>query len=107
AVVLTVIFGGWFAWRQWTIHSLLSDATAKLDYARGTYKTALSSQRRADNDPYAAQMSASAQGENARIFRNAVNAATDPLRRVLDISPQNSRARLLLAESYMELWRLA
>ncbi|MCU1286511.1 MAG: serine/threonine protein kinase [Acidobacteriales bacterium] len=107
AVVLAVIFGGWFAWRQWTIHSLLSDATAKLDYARGSYKTALSSQRRPDNDPYAAQLSASAQGENARIFRNAVNAATDPLRRVLDISPQNSRARLLLAESYMELWRLA
>jgi formylglycine-generating enzyme required for sulfatase activity len=107
AVVIAVLFGGWFAWRQWTIHSLLADATAKLNTARSGYKNALAIQRRPENDPYAAQMVASSQGESARVFRAGINGAAEPLRHVLDIAPQNSRARLLLAESYMELWRLA
>ncbi len=109
AVVLALFFGGWFAYRQWTIRSLLHDASAQLNAARAELKSSMIGIGAGlqAGDPYAQQMQASVRSERFRIFRNQVNAATDPLRRVLDMDPQNARARLLLAESYMELWRRA
>src|SRR5437764_1437077 len=107
AAVLVLIFGGWFSWNAWNIHSLNSEANTKLNAARAQYKGGATWQTPANNDAYAAQMANSAAAESARTFRLGINAATEPLRHVLDIDPKNSRARLLLAESYMELWRLA
>ena len=107
AVVLVLFFGGWFAYRQWTIRTLLTQANDQLNAARAELKSSVIGLGAAPDDPYALQTRASARGERFRIFRTQVNAATEPLRRVLDMDPQNRRARLLLAEGYMELWRRA
>ena len=109
AAVLVLIIGGWWAWNAWTIHSLNNQANDRLNAARNQYNAAGVWRPVAanNNDAYAAQMASSAAAESARAFRAGINNAMEPLRHVLDIDPKNSRARLLLAESYMEQWRLA
>ncbi len=108
AAVLVLIIGGWFVWNAWTIHRLNTQANDKLNEARAQYKSAKVWQATpSNNDAYAAQMASSAAAESARVFRAGIDSATDPLRRVLDIDPKNSRAHMLMAEASMELWRLA
>jgi formylglycine-generating enzyme required for sulfatase activity len=61
----------------------------------------------ADSDPYKQQALAQARFEMVKTQRANLAGAINELLKVLDVSPGNSRAHLLLAESYMELWRLA
>lgn len=108
AIVLFILVGGYYGWKTWTIQSALSDASKKLNDARATYQSAISSMPKVeDTEPYAGQAQANALGEKNRVFRNGIVAAQEPLRRVLDLDSGNGRGRLLMAESYMEMWRMA
>jgi serine/threonine protein kinase/formylglycine-generating enzyme required for sulfatase activity len=107
AAAVAIVFGAWFGYREWTIRGLLRDAGERLNTARASFQQLNAAPIVTDADPFAAQTAASAIGERNRVFRAGVNGAVEPLRRVLDIAPDNSRARLLLAEANMELWRRA
>jgi len=107
AVVVLVILGGWFAWRTWTIQSLLTDAGSKLETGRTEYSYSGKSADNAGGDPYASQTSRAEIAQKASIFRGQIEDAQKSLIRALDIAPSHRRTRLLLAESYMDLWRLA
>lgn len=107
AAVVALVVGGWFAWRVWTVRSLVNEAHTRLERARTDYKISVAAFKPDDSDPYAAQSRTSILGEKNRVFRASINGAIEPLRKAIDIAPNNRRARLLMAEAYMELWRLA
>jgi formylglycine-generating enzyme required for sulfatase activity len=107
AAVLVLLLTIWFGWRAWTIHSLFNQAQAHLEAIWTAKQDPRLTMAVSDDDPYRATMQADARRQRATVVRAAANAALDPLRRILEISPGNARARLMMAEAYMEMWRLA
>lgn len=106
--ILLVVFLCWAGWRQYNVYRLLSKAEAQVAAGRKVflaYKSSLNKQQA--SDPYQVSLQASAQGELFSLFRTKLNSGIDSARKALDLSPENKRARQFLAESYMELWRLA
>ena len=108
AVVLAVAFGAWFAYRQATISRLIKQASQKAADGKRAYQGAQSATSKvASDDPYHAQMVASLQSGPAHEYRAALNQSNSSLLEILDIDSKNGRARQMLADNSMELWRLA
>jgi serine/threonine protein kinase/formylglycine-generating enzyme required for sulfatase activity len=107
AVVLLLVFGGWFGWRAWRLHRLIDEGRNRLDSARNEFKYNSPPVALSMNDAYAGQMSRMIWAQKAAPYRNRIQEAMEPLRAAIDLSPNNAQARTLLAEANMELWRLA
>ncbi len=107
AVVLLIVFGAWFGWRAWRLNDLLGEGENLLKIARNEYNASSASVKVSAADPYAAQMQHSLRSQRAGNFRKGIQQALEPLRRAIDLSPENFRARSLMAEANMDLWRLA
>ena len=106
--VLAVISGIWLGYRQYQVNKLLSAAQVQAQQGSKEYNSYKSSLAKLQSDdPYQASLRNVALGELANQYRENLNKAIDGARRALDIAPSNARARNFLAESYMELWRLA
>ncbi|HEV2113760.1 MAG TPA: serine/threonine-protein kinase, partial [Terriglobales bacterium] len=106
--IFLVVFLCWAGYRQYNVYKLLSKAETQAAAGRKVYlayKSTLNKQQA--SDPYQVSLQASAQGELFSLFRSRLNAGIDSARKALDLSPDNKRARQFLAESYMDLWRLA
>ena len=104
--IFAVIFGAWFAYKQITVYGLLTRASREATIGKDRYE-ASKARRSTTTDPNQLQLQASAQAELASIYREHLNSGIDLARKALDISPGNSRAHAFVAESYMQLWRLA
>jgi serine/threonine-protein kinase len=104
AAVLALGLVTWFVVHRLSIRSHIKSAQVYLNNARTPGANPV---KVADSDPYKQQALAQARFETVKGQRANLAAAINELLNVLDVSPGNSRARLLLAESYMELWRLA
>ena len=104
AAVLALGLVTWFVVHTLNVRSHIKAAQVYLNNARnpGVHPAKI-----ADNDPYKQQAIAQAHFETTKVQRANLSGAIDELLKALDASPGNKRARLLLAESYMELWRLA
>jgi serine/threonine protein kinase/formylglycine-generating enzyme required for sulfatase activity len=107
AAVLLIVFSAWFGWHEWTKRQLINQGSKSFDEARNEYKYKSPPIPVSPNDPYAAQMSRTIWAQNAGAYRNRIQQAMEPLRKALDLSPNDSQARTLMAETNMELWRLA
>ena len=109
AAVFAIVMVTWLGWRTWRVRSLRNEALTHLTAARDAMKrgSERSKEILASGDRYAAQSATSFAEQRNRAIRKDINDAIDPLRRALELDPNNSYAKLLLAESYMELWRLA
>ena len=107
AAVVVVLLGGYYGWRTYRIHNLIQEAAAKTSEARLLKSNLAPAPKSDDHDSYQAMLTASAQGEKYRVMRADYNSAIESLRKVLDLSTSNSRSKLLVAENYMELWRMA
>jgi eukaryotic-like serine/threonine-protein kinase len=109
AAVIALVTFTWLGWRTYRVRSLTNEAVAHLTTARDNMKRGAERSRAilTSGDPYAAQSATSFAEQRNRAIRKSINDAIDPLRRALELDANNSRVKLLLAESYMELWRLA
>jgi eukaryotic-like serine/threonine-protein kinase len=105
AAVLLLVLGGWWGVTAWRTHSHLKKAEYWLQQARDA--KAVAPVKVGPNDPYREQMEALARGDLARAKRADIQKAMDELILVLDAAPKNSAARRLMADGYMEQWRLA
>ncbi len=107
AMVLLVVFGGWLGWHEWQMYHLLAEGQNRLNAAREQYKYKAPPVQLGSSEPYAGQMNRSMWEQRAILFRAALQSAMDPVRKAIDLSPNNGQARLLMAEGNMDLWRLA
>lgn len=104
--IFAVLFAAWFTYKQITVHGLLTRATREAAIGKDRYE-ASKTHKVTTTDTNQLQLQASTQAELASIYREHLNAGIDLARKALDISPGNTRAHTFLAESYMQLWRLA
>jgi eukaryotic-like serine/threonine-protein kinase len=104
AAVLAIGLVVWFGVHFWNVRSHIKSAEAALRLARNPL---VSAAKIADSDPYRQASLAQAHLVTAKQQRANIAVAINELLKALDSSPGNKRARLLMAESYMELWRLA
>jgi serine/threonine protein kinase len=104
AAVLAIGFVVWFGAHYWNVRTHIKNAESSLKAARNPQTSPL---KVADNDPYKQESLAQARVVTAKQQRANVTLAINELLKALDASPGNKRARLLMAESYMEMWRLA
>ena len=108
AAVLALAFGSWFVYHEANIRRLLNQAEQKASAGKSNFEKSRSATNKVRNDdPYRGQMVASLQSGMDREYRAALNQSNNLLLEVLDITPKNSRARQMLAENFMNLWRLA
>lgn len=106
--VLALAAGSWFAYREYTIRRLITQAEQTASEGKRTFEQLRGAITKVSNDdPYRAQMVASLQSGPDREYRGALNRSNNLLQEVLDISPKDRHARQLLAANYMALWRLA
>jgi len=107
-VVLALAGGSWLAYRQATISRLMNQAAQRAADGKRAYEgSRTATSKVASDDPYRAQMVASLQSGPAHEYRNALNQSNASLQEILDIDPKNHGARQMLADNYMELWRVA
>jgi len=104
AAVLALGLVTWFVVHALNVRSHIKSAQVYLNYARNPSVVPANI---ADNDPYKQQALSQARFETTKLQRANLSGSINELLNALDASPGNQRARLLLAESYMELWRLA
>jgi eukaryotic-like serine/threonine-protein kinase len=104
AAVLAIALAAWWGVHLWNVRSHIKSAEVALTVARNpaAYPVKI-----AESDPYKQQAIAQARFETAKVQRASITTAINELLKALDASPGNKHARLLMAESYMELWRLA
>ncbi|HVP44566.1 MAG TPA: bifunctional serine/threonine-protein kinase/formylglycine-generating enzyme family protein [Terriglobales bacterium] len=108
AAVFALALGSWFTYREVNIRRLLNQAEQKVSAGKRAFEQSKGATGKVrSDDPYRAQMVASLQRGSDREYRAALNQGNNLLLEVLDIAPKNNRARQLLADNYMELWRLA
>jgi serine/threonine protein kinase/formylglycine-generating enzyme required for sulfatase activity len=108
AALLALIFGGWFIYWQITAYKLLTHAESEVALGKNYYVAYQSGKLKVnEDDPMQATILATAGGDYADFYRDKLNSGIDSAREVLEIFPRHERARRFLAESYMELWRLA
>jgi serine/threonine protein kinase/formylglycine-generating enzyme required for sulfatase activity len=106
AAVALVFFSVWFGWREVQVRRSTADALSHLAAARDAIRI----QSRAvttNADAYGYQSNTASRSRQYAAARADLNAAIASLLRALDRKPGHARLRLLLAESHMELWRLA
>jgi len=107
-LAMLVIGAGWFGYRQYRVGRILSAAELQAHEGKKqfeSYKSTL--QNLHTDDPYQLSLQTVARTEVANQYRERLNQGIDGARAALDLSPDSTRARSFLAESYMELWRLA
>ena len=104
AAVLALGLVTWFVVHTLNVRSHIKSAQVYLKNARNP---AVHPAKIADNDPYKQGALSQARFETTKVQRANLSGAINELLKALDASPGSKRARLLLAESYMELWRLA
>jgi serine/threonine protein kinase len=107
AAVLLLVFTGWLGWHTWRLHQLINEGRNRLEAARSEFKYKSPPIALSANDPYAGQMGRALWAQKAGPYRNRIQQAMEPLRKAIDLSPNDPDARTLLAEANMELWRLA
>lgn len=106
--VLALIFASWFIYWQITAYNLLTRAESEVALGKSYYIAHRAGKLQVnENDPVQATVLATAGGDYADFYRQRLNSAIDNAREVLEIFPRHERARRFLAESYMELWRMA
>jgi len=106
--VLALAAGSWFAYREYTIRRLITQAGQKASDGKRAFEQSRGATTKiSQDDPYRAQMVASLQSGPDREYRGALNQSNNLLLEVLDISSKDRHARQMLAENYMALWRLA
>lgn len=107
AAIIAVVFLCWFGYRQYTVYRLLEKARADITFGKNYYDAYKSGHLRLrDKDPYKAVMENLSRDEWAAFYRGYLNSGIESGRKALDISPDSTSVRKLLASSYMELWRL-
>jgi formylglycine-generating enzyme required for sulfatase activity len=94
----------WLGMHAWNVRSHIKGAENFLKMARNPNWIPIDS---STGNPYSQQTQAFGRFETAKAQRANLALAINELLKALDASPHNNRAHLLLAESYMELWRLA
>jgi serine/threonine protein kinase/formylglycine-generating enzyme required for sulfatase activity len=106
AAVLLIVLSGWFAWHTWTVYQLMGEGESAFAAARQgyQYKTPANVSKA---ELYADQLYRVLRAQKVAEFRQNLQKAIDPLRKAIDLSPNNEQARTLMAEAQMELWRLA
>jgi len=108
ALLLAFIFGSWFVYWQITAHKLLTRAESDVALGKSYYVAFQAGKIKInEEDPLQATILATAGGDYADFYRQKLNSGIDNARAVLEIFPHHERARRFLAESYMELWRMA
>ncbi|HTC94768.1 MAG TPA: SUMF1/EgtB/PvdO family nonheme iron enzyme [Terriglobales bacterium] len=108
AAILAVVLFGWFGYKQLRVHKLLSDAQSEMNDGRMRYNAYKDSiLKLSPDDPYRLTTQAAAQAELANTYRESLQLAVNTASKALDVSPGNNSVRSFLAQSYMELWRLA
>ncbi|MCI0350184.1 MAG: bifunctional serine/threonine-protein kinase/formylglycine-generating enzyme family protein [Acidobacteriales bacterium] len=108
AAIVALIFGSWFIYWQITVHRLLTHAESEVALGRSYYVAFQSGKIKVnEDDPVQATILATAGGDYADFYRQKLNSAIDSAREVLEIFPRHERARSFLADSYMEIWRMA
>lgn len=106
--VLAIVFLCWFAYKQFTLHQLLSRAESEAQQGKVQYEAYKNKvDRLPQNDPNRMALEAASEAEYARRYTDKLNLALDYARKALDLSPGSKRTQNFMAESYMELWRLA
>jgi eukaryotic-like serine/threonine-protein kinase len=104
AAVLAIGLVVWLGAHYWNVRTHIKAAEGALKMARNPQANPA---KIADSNPYKQESLAQAQFVVAKQQRANISLAINELLKALDASPGNKRARLLMAESYMELWRLA
>ena len=108
AAILALIFGSWFVYAQITAYKLLSRAESDAALGKNYYVAYRAGKLKVnEDDPIQATVLATAGGDYADFYRQKLNSAIDNAREVLEIFPRHQRARRFLAESYMDIWRIA
>ena len=108
AAILAVVLLAWFGFKEYRVHQLLSEARASVNDGKARYDAYKNSVLKLSaDDPYRLMMQSSVQAENANEYRKKLQGAVDAANKALDISPGDNSARSFLAETSMELWRLA
>lgn len=106
--IIALIFGSWFLYWQITVQKLLTRAESEVALGKSYYVAFQSGKIKVnEEDPVQATILATAGGDYADFYRQKLNNAIDAAREVLEIFPRHERARHFLAESYMEIWRMA
>lgn len=106
--IVALIFGSWFVYWQITVHKLLTRAESEVALGRNYYVAFQAGKIKInEEDPVQATILATAGGDYGDFYRQKLNSAIDAAREVLEIFPRHERARHFLAESYMEIWRMA
>ncbi|HLQ51109.1 MAG TPA: protein kinase, partial [Terriglobales bacterium] len=108
AAILAVVLLAWFGYKQYRVHQLLAYAQREMSYGKGYYEAYKNSlPKLSADDPYRLTMQAAAQAELGNAYREKLQNAVEAAGKALDISPGSGSVRSFLADSYMELWRLA
>ncbi len=108
AVVIGGTAGALYGAKRAKIAQLMYDAEYAFKAARDVHQKAGAGPAAVNrNDPYAGQILQAMRGDSARIYRDALQGVVGGGRKVLELSPRHAGARSLLADAFMEQWRLA
>ena len=106
-VVLALVAGGWFGWREYRLNQWIGEGQSLLNQAREQYKYKAPTAATMTTDAYTDQMNRAMWASRVAIFRNNLQAAMSPMQKAIDLAPNRREARALMADANMELWRLA